>query len=82
MMIYCFSCLKNYNQETKETFSLTKRQIPIYRSEIGVRKCHRGTHFLKRGTQLYSMLRTLPLKNNRFDTIKYQAFFLLLLINV
>ena len=33
MMIYCFSCLKNYNQETKETFSLTKRQIPICRGD-------------------------------------------------
>ena len=33
MMIYCFSCLKNYNQETKETFSLTKRQIPICRDD-------------------------------------------------
>ena len=32
MMIYCFSCLKNYNQETKETFSLTKRKTPICRT--------------------------------------------------
>ena len=30
MMIYCFTCLKKYNQETKEdTVWLTKEQIAI-----------------------------------------------------
>ena len=55
MMIYCFSCLKNYNQETKETFSLTKRQIPICRAA----ETSRPRNF--RRAQLYAPFRCIAL---------------------
>lgn len=43
-------------EKKKKNIFLKLKRAKLYIQEYGVRKCHRGTNFLRRGTQIVSVI--------------------------